>query len=77
MPRSSSKDPHWQAKEVRMTDLNTDETLKFTVNRWLSRTEDDGEIMRELAVQRPGETSLPCELLVLFIVVGWGCFSSW
>ena len=59
IPKVSTRDPSWQVKEVRMQDLNTDEMLKFDFNRWLSREEDDGEIMRELPVQRPGENVLP------------------
>lgn len=62
IPKSSTRDPSWEAKEVRMQDLNSDEMLKFNFNRWLSREEDDGEIMRELPVQKPGENALPSKL---------------
>lgn len=59
VPKVSTQDPSWQVKDVRMQDLNTNEVLKFNFDRWLSREEDDGEIMRELPVQRPGESALP------------------
>ena len=45
-----------------MRDLDSGETLNFSCHRWLARDEDDQEITRELAVKRPGESILPCEL---------------
>ena len=45
-----------------MQDLNSNETLKFMFNRWLSPTEDDQDVMRELPVVRPGEDILPGRL---------------
>lgn len=65
IPKSSTRDPSWEVKEVRMQDLNSDEMLKFNFNRWLSREEDDGEIMRELPVQKPGENALPSKFQIL------------
>ena len=62
--RSSADVPSWRVKEVRMQDLNLNEVLKFNFNRWLSRGEDDGEIMRELPVQRPGENVLPSKYTI-------------
>ena len=44
-----------------MQDINTKETLKFRVNRYLSRNHDDQDIVRELAAVRPGQEILPCE----------------
>ncbi|XP_052774352.1 lipoxygenase homology domain-containing protein 1-like isoform X2 [Mya arenaria] len=66
----STRNPQWQVKEVRMQDLNTEETLKFGINRWLFREEDDGEVMREMAVQRPGESSLPLRHYVVTVTTG-------
>ena len=39
--------------------VNTKETLKFRVNRYLSRNHDDQEIVRELAAMRYGQETLP------------------
>ena len=41
-----------------MQDMNTKETLKFKMNRWLSRHHDDGDIMREMPAVRPGQPVL-------------------
>ena len=46
-----------------MQDMNSKETLKFKYNRWLSRKQDDGEIMRELPAIRPSQQVLPGMLL--------------
>lgn len=48
-----------------MTDLNTKDSLTFYFHRWLSREEEDLEIMREKPAKRAGEDSLPCKLLIL------------
>ncbi|KAH3831729.1 hypothetical protein DPMN_104999, partial [Dreissena polymorpha] len=70
IPKVSTRNPSWQVKEVRMQDLNTEETLKFNFSRWLSREEDDGEIMREMAVSRPGESSLPLRHYIVNVYTG-------
>ena len=62
MSKSSTKEPSWKVKDVKLQDLNTKETLKFVFNRWLSTTEDDQDIMRELPAVRPGEDILPGQL---------------
>lgn len=61
MPKSQYKDPSWKVGEVKMHDLGTKESLKFSFNRWLSRKQDDQEIMRELPVIRSGEETMPCK----------------
>ena len=68
IPKSSIKEPSWKVKEVKMQDLNSKETLKFTFNRWLSPTEDDQDIMRELPVVRPGEDVLPGMLFDCYVL---------
>ena len=37
--------------QVTLCDCITDELLEFNVNRWLSVTEEDGQISREIAVR--------------------------
>ena len=59
MAKFSTKEPSWKVKEVKMQDLNTKTSLKFMFNRWLSTSEDDWDIMRELPAVRPGEDILP------------------
>ena len=44
-----------------MQDMNTKETQKYKFNRWLSRSEEDNEIMRELPTVRPGQEVLQGE----------------
>ena len=41
--------------QVTMKDLNTQETLKFRFERWLSRGEEDRDTWREQPAQRPGK----------------------
>ena len=38
-----------------MTDLTSGEELNFKVNRWMSRSEDDRDVWRELPVVRKGQ----------------------
>ena len=45
-----------------MLDVNTKETLKFRLNRYLSRNHDDQDIVRELAVVKHEQEVLPCKL---------------
>ena len=61
IPRSSS-DPSWKVKDVKMIDLNTEQTLVFTFNKWLSRVQDDMEIMREQPTSKNGEPVLPSKI---------------
>ena len=44
-----------------MVDLNTKETLVFPFNKWLSRTQEDREMMREQPARKNGEPILPCK----------------
>ena len=39
--------------------MTTKEGLKFRFNRWLSRSHDDREVMRELPAIRPQQDVLP------------------
>ena len=59
IPKSVTVDPSWKVREVKMLDLNSKEQLRFQFNRWLSRQQEDGEIMRELPAIRPGQEVLP------------------
>ena len=45
--------------QVKMTDLTSGEELNFKVNRWMSRSEDDRDVWRELPVVRKGQKPLP------------------
>ena len=53
---NSSSTLHFQ---VIMTDADTKEELRFPVDRWLSRDDDDGEVVREFPVCRPNMQPLP------------------
>ena len=44
---------------MRMKDTDTMEELVFPCSRWMSRTEDDGEICRELPAVRSQQAVLP------------------
>ena len=46
----------WQMK---LEHARTDETLKFHFDAWLSRIRKDGQLMRELAANRPQRDTLP------------------
>nr|XP_006814608.1 PREDICTED: lipoxygenase homology domain-containing protein 1-like [Saccoglossus kowalevskii] len=59
LQEENSWDDSWHLSQVRMQDMVSNEQLKFKVNRWLSRTEDDGDSLRELAVVKPGRKPLP------------------
>ena len=76
MAKFSTKEPSWKVKEVKMQDLNTKTSLKFMFNRWLSTSEDDWDIMRELPAVRPGEDILPGKCSAVFLQwIPFGCMS--
>ncbi|KAK7503970.1 hypothetical protein BaRGS_00004702, partial [Batillaria attramentaria] len=56
---SASRTPSWRVGQVKMLDLKSKKELVFNFNRWLSRYEEDGEIMRELPVMNKGKEVLP------------------
>ncbi|XP_071154983.1 lipoxygenase homology domain-containing protein 1-like isoform X1 [Mytilus edulis] len=58
IPRSTA-DPSWKVKDVKMIDLNTNETLVFPFSKWLSKVQEDRETMREQPVRKNGEPVLP------------------
>ncbi|KAJ8306151.1 hypothetical protein KUTeg_016696 [Tegillarca granosa] len=70
IPKSYKKLPSWKVKEVKMTDLNTKESLTFYFHRWLSREEEDLEIMREKPAKRAGEESLSLTKYKLTTITG-------
>ena len=39
---------------MKLVDKNSEETLVFTVDRWLGRDKDDGDLSRELPVVTAG-----------------------
>ncbi len=41
--------PGWHLEYVDVKDDLLDQTFRFPCDRWLARSEDDGQIMRELA----------------------------
>ncbi|XP_006819004.1 lipoxygenase homology domain-containing protein 1-like, partial [Saccoglossus kowalevskii] len=49
----------WHLKEVKMRDRKSKEELLFTFDRWMSRTDDDLDIVREMPVIRSGQNTLP------------------
>ncbi|CAG2226149.1 RP1 [Mytilus edulis] len=55
----STADPSWKVKDVKMIDLNTNETLVFPFSKWLSKVQEDRETMREQPVRKNGEPVLP------------------
>ncbi|XP_070194990.1 lipoxygenase homology domain-containing protein 1-like isoform X2 [Littorina saxatilis] len=57
--KSAGRSPKWKVGNVQLQDLNTKKELLFRFDRWLSRQEDDGEIMRELPVFAKGKEVLP------------------
>ncbi|XP_046584646.1 LOW QUALITY PROTEIN: lipoxygenase homology domain-containing protein 1-like [Haliotis rubra] len=70
IPKNPTKAPSWKVREVKMQDLKSKEMLKFQFNRWLSRRQDDEEIMREMPVVRPGENVLPVLSYVVEVMTG-------
>ena len=61
VPQSAGRSPTWKVGHLKMQDLNTRTELLFKFDRWLSRHQDDGEIMRELPVVSKGKEVLPGE----------------
>ena len=57
----------WFLEKVKMKNLITDDLLSFKVNRWLSRSQEDSDVWRELPVVWPGEDPLPgqCQFVCL------------
>ncbi|XP_048249875.1 lipoxygenase homology domain-containing protein 1-like isoform X2 [Haliotis rufescens] len=70
IPKNPTKVPSWKVREVKMQDLKTKEMLKFQFNRWLSRRQDDEEIMREMPVVRPGQDVLPVLSYLVEVTTG-------
>ncbi|XP_070556277.1 uncharacterized protein [Ptychodera flava] len=60
----------WHLNQVRMQDMTSNEQLKFKVQRWLSRSEDDGDTLRELAVVRPQKKPLPTFKYFIHVYTG-------
>ncbi|XP_062503862.1 lipoxygenase homology domain-containing protein 1-like isoform X2 [Corticium candelabrum] len=51
--------PGWHLDKIQLENVATKERFLFHCQRWLDRTEDDGEIVRELAAEGNGITPLP------------------
>ncbi|XP_041483698.1 uncharacterized protein LOC121430484 isoform X9 [Lytechinus variegatus] len=49
----------WYVKTMRMVDLNTNEGQDYEVDRWMSRSNDDRDVWRELAAIWPGQRTAP------------------
>ncbi|XP_030838662.1 uncharacterized protein LOC105447429 isoform X2 [Strongylocentrotus purpuratus] len=49
----------WYVKTMRMVDLNTNEEQAYEVDRWMSRSNDDRDVWRELAAVWPGQRTAP------------------
>ena len=61
VPQSAGRSPTWKVGNLKMQDLNGKTELLFKFDRWMSRSKDDGEIMRELPVVSKGKEVLPGE----------------
>lgn len=61
VPQSAGRSPTWKVGHLKMQDLNGKTELLFKFDRWLSRSKDNGEIMRELPVVSKGKEVLPGE----------------
>ena len=59
VPKSAERKPSWKVNEVKLTNVESEETLVFKFNRWLSREHEDMEIMRELPAIWGGEETPP------------------
>lgn len=59
IPKSAEKKPSWKVNVVKLTNVESEETLVFHFDRWLSREHEDMEIMRELPAIWPGEETPP------------------
>ncbi|XP_077990949.1 uncharacterized protein LOC144445282 [Glandiceps talaboti] len=49
----------WYVQNIKMKDRLRKEEFVYNFDRWLSRSEDDLDIVRELATERPGKDPLP------------------
>nr|XP_054772356.1 uncharacterized protein LOC129280349 [Lytechinus pictus] len=49
----------WYVKTMRMVDMNTNEGQDYEVDRWMSRSNDDRDVWRELAAVWPGQRTAP------------------
>lgn len=64
IPKLAEKKPSWKVNVVKLTNVETEETLVFRFDRWLSREHEDMEIMRELPAIWPGEETPSGKCLV-------------
>ena len=47
--------PAWHVLGLELRDMDTEQVITFPVNRWLAQDEDDGQTVREMAV----DTDMP------------------
>ncbi|XP_075245948.1 uncharacterized protein LOC142339645 isoform X1 [Convolutriloba macropyga] len=71
----SGDSPSWKCVELQMTDINTERSLLFPVNKWFSREHEDGSLSREVAMlKKSGDPLHPTVTYEILIATGdrWG-----
>ena len=59
----TGRSPDWKCVEVQMTDINTERSLLFPVDRWFSQSKEDGSTSREVAMaKKSGDPMYPSEI---------------
>ncbi|XP_015685655.1 lipoxygenase homology domain-containing protein 1-like, partial [Protobothrops mucrosquamatus] len=67
---NSGETPAWHCKELQLQNLVTGEKYDFSVEKWLTQTQDEGEISQELPVLHQGQPILPVAMYKVHVVTG-------
>ncbi|XP_038056107.1 uncharacterized protein LOC119728107 [Patiria miniata] len=68
----------WHLKQVKMVDQHSEEELVFDYDRWMSRREDDFDIVRELPAVREDQETLPVNVYHVCVSTGdhWAAYTD-
>ncbi|XP_074056585.1 lipoxygenase homology domain-containing protein 1-like isoform X2 [Macrotis lagotis] len=66
----TSQQPEWELQMVTMQHLKSRKTLHFMANKWLSRTQGNGDIVCELPVEEDGKAIFPIVKYHVYVYTG-------
>ncbi|XP_026526062.1 lipoxygenase homology domain-containing protein 1 [Notechis scutatus] len=67
---NSGETPAWHCKELQLQNLVTGEKYDFSVEKWLTQAQNEGEISQELPVLHQGHPILPVAMYKVHVITG-------